>query len=994
MADSMLWNESMLWTVAWQTSLMLAFGLLASQIWSHRPARAHRILILTIISCLTVPALTLAVRELDWGLLARPVNEQSTTFLPVEHVDATTSTAIAPAAVEFRANAQNAAPQSAIAGERSSLEPASVVGEVREKEAREARLSPMVCLTWAWAILSGVVALRLVRLLHRARVFVTGRQPAEASLLRQALNQAASRLGLQTSPELCVSSVGCPVVWCWGRRPVVFVGRDTAEKLASRDWAAVFCHELAHWMRGDHLAAAVSEFLLVLLPWNPLAWWAKRRLGQLAERACDDWVLDCGHVATAYADSLVTLSERRSFSPGIAIVRGRARLEERIRRILRTRFSPPEVGRSWTAVAFGGIITLTTVIALAQTSSEAPEAASSLEPMAPAPFLGPIDVVASHDGRTLFAACADGKGIAVVDVAAGKVSKSLAMPAQPTGLVLSPDGTTLYVTCASPEGRVCSVDVVSGKLVQTFPVGHGAVGPAISPDGKTLYVCNRFNNNVAVVDLKSREIALIPTLREPLAAAVTPDGRLVYVINHLPIDRGDEYDVAAEITVIDTATNRTETIRLPNGSTAVRGICISPDGKYVYVTHLLSRYQMPTTQLERGWMNTNSLTIIDARQKKRINTVLLDDIDLGAANPWGVACTADGKTICVTQAGTHEVSVIDAAAMMGELLIMPATKEEAQKMGREPGRNGVSSLTASEVPNDLAFLEGRRRRVRLYDREPWRLPEREPTVNGPRGLALVGSKVFVAAYFTDNLPVVDLKSKQDKAGSSMALGPKPKINTQRLGEMLFNDATLCFQHWQSCASCHPDARTCALNWDLMNDGLGNPKNARSMILAHKTLPCMSVGDIADAEAAVRNQISHQLFTPPHREDAAAIDAYLKSLRPVPSPYLMRGELSPAAQRGKKLFFDAKINCAKCHPAPLYTDLKQHDIGSRGKYDRRDEFDTPTLVECWRTAPYLHDGHYLTVKRLLTDGKHGSPNGELDNLSPQQIDDLVEFVLSI
>nr|MBC8873313.1 YncE family protein [Planctomycetota bacterium] len=245
----------------------------------------------------------------------------------------------------------------------------------------------------------------------------------------------------------------------------------------------------------------------------------------------------------------------------LALVRGRKRLEGRIRRILRTRLSPPEVGRSWTAVAFGGIITLTTVIALAQTSSESPEAASSLEPMAPAPFLGPIDVVASHDGKTLFVACADGKGIAVVDVATEKVSKSLAMPAMPTGLVLNPDGTILYVTCASPEGRVCSVDIASGKLVQTIPVGHGAIGPAISPDGKKLYVCNGFNNNVAAVDLKSREIALIPTLREPLAAAVTPDGRLLYVINHLPIDRADEYEVAAEITVIDTATNRSETVR-------------------------------------------------------------------------------------------------------------------------------------------------------------------------------------------------------------------------------------------------------------------------------------------------------------------------------------------------------------------------------------------------------------------------------------------------
>ena len=37
------------------------------------------------------------------------------------------------------------------------------------------------------------------------------------------------------------------------------------------------------------------------------------------------------------------------------------------------------------------------------------------------------------------------------------------------------------------------------------------------------------------------------------------------------------------------------------------------------------------------------------------------------------------------------------------------------------------------------------------------------------------------------------------------------------------------------------------------------------------------------------------------EPALAIDKYLKSLKPVPSPLLVNGKLSPAAQRGEKLF---------------------------------------------------------------------------------------------
>jgi cytochrome c peroxidase len=72
----------------------------------------------------------------------------------------------------------------------------------------------------------------------------------------------------------------------------------------------------------------------------------------------------------------------------------------------------------------------------------------------------------------------------------------------------------------------------------------------------------------------------------------------------------------------------------------------------------------------------------------------------------------------------------------------------------------------------------------------------------------------------------------------------------------------------------------------------------------------------------------------------------------------------------------------------------HDVGSRGKYDRRDDYDTPTLVECWRTAPYMHDGSWVTVKDLIAKGKHGKFGGDVEGMTEQEVDDLVEFVLSL
>jgi cytochrome c peroxidase len=302
------------------------------------------------------------------------------------------------------------------------------------------------------------------------------------------------------------------------------------------------------------------------------------------------------------------------------------------------------------------------------------------------------------------------------------------------------------------------------------------------------------------------------------------------------------------------------------------------------------------------------------------------------------------------------------------------------------------------VPNDLAFLVGLRRRIRLGGAGPYVETEESAKVRGPRGLAIVGQKAYVAVYFSDMLVAVDLAEKPEKLLTRIPLGPEPVWTVRRKGEINFHDAALCFQHWQSCSSCHPSARVDALNWDLMNDGMGNPKNVRSMLLVHKTPPAMASGVRGTAEDAVRAGITHIQFAVRPEEDAVAIDEYLKSLKPVPSPHLVGGKLSEAAQRGKILFHSKEVGCAECHPEPLYTDLEMHDVNSKGQYDRRADFDTPTLIECWRTAPYMHDGHYVTIKQLLTEGKHGAKHGpkggDISGLSEQQLNDLVEFVLSL
>ncbi len=601
-------------------------------------------------------------------------------------------------------------------------------------------------------------------------------------------------------------------------------------------------------------------------------------------------------------------------------------------------------------------------------------------------YLGPTDVLASPDGAALFVLAKDAGSILVVDPAKGAVVRKMDCAA-PNAIALSPDGKVLYVACGGPAGVVRFLDAATGQEQGSVAVGHTPAAVAVTPDGKRLYVCNQFNDDVSVIDVAAKQqTARLPMVREPISAAVSPDGKWVLVANQLPLDAGDSYDVACTLNLINTADNAVTAIRLLNGSTSVRNVCISPDGKYGLAVHLLSRYQLPTTQLERGWVNTNALTIVDMATGKLLNTVLLDEVDLGAANPWDVACTADGALICVTHAGTHEVSVIQTEGLLKKLATFTG----------DPRAQSDQYSAVVAPPNDLAFLVDLRQRIRIQGRGPWGWLDADRTeANGPRGMAIIGNKAYVAAYFSDKLAVVDLKEDPRRAVSLIALGPKPELTPQRLGELNFHDAWLCFQHWQSCASCHPnDARMDGLNWDLLNDGLGTPKNNKSLLLTYQTPPAMSTGVRESAEDATRSGFKNILFSVQPDAVLTAVDEYLKSLTPVPSPHLVNGQLSDAAKRGKDLFNSEELGCAKCHPEPLYTTLKPYNVGSRGQYDREDSYDTPSLVECWRTAPYMHDGHFKTLKELFTVGKHGKKHETMEQLSPEQVNDLVEFVLSL
>ena len=557
----------------------------------------------------------------------------------------------------------------------------------------------------------------------------------------------------------------------------------------------------------------------------------------------------------------------------------------------------------------------------------------------------------------------------------GRVVRQWPVSANPTGIAAG--GGFVYVTSGEANGELRKY-ALDGACVKSAAVGHSPCAPVISKDGGTVYVLNRFAAQVSVLDAgKMSVVKTVKVLREPFAATLGAEGKYLFVANMLPYCAATNDVVAASVSVIDTRTFAVRHILLPNGSTGVRGIASSPDGKSVYVTHTMGRYQLPTTQLERGWMNTAALSVFDGATGAYVNTVLLDDVDRGGANPWGVAVTEDGRTLVVAHAGTCELSIIDRAALHDRLA----------KAAKGESASGIVK-SAEDVPNDLAFLVSIRRRVLAGG-------------NGPRGVLLSGRTAITALYFEDAVSLFDLDDASARA-KLVPLGPRPDLSRDRArrGEMLYNDGSMCFQQWQSCASCHPDGRVDGLNWDLLNDGMGNPKQTKSEIYDHLTPPTMITGIRKDMHTCNAAGLIHIQFVTRPEEDVNCFDAYVEKMKPVPSPYLVNGKLSARAQRGEKLFVKAK--CAECHTPekkapggePLWTDLKLYDVGLGTATEAGRKFDTPTLAECWRTAPYLYDGRALTMEEVLTTCNPNDTHGETSKLTPEQIKDLAEYVLSL
>ena len=425
-------------------------------------------------------------------------------------------------------------------------------------------------------------------------------------------------------------------------------------------------------------------------------------------------------------------------------------------------------------------------------------------------YRSPYDVAWLPGSEVIYAS--DRTAGCVVRLAAGAEHVEIPLGGKPAGLALAPDGRTLYVARSAP-GDVVAVDTRSHKITATGKVGSRPVGIVLGPKTGRLYVCNRASGDISIVESRTlKQLKRLAVVREPRFAALTPDENRLVVANSLPLGSPAKPVLAAVLSVVDTqAMTVAATSPLGNGATNLRGVAVDPTGRWAYCVHTVSRFHLPTSQLERGWMNTAGLSIIDLETNRRETTVLLDSLDRGAADPFGLAISPDGALLYVGLSGTHQIERVN----IGRLHALLAGKVP-EDVARDPGQANSNIWTRiqaspgakAELVNDLMAMDyaGLLRRVPGGGK-------------GPRGIALSddGQRLAVANYFSGTVSVIPTAAFESPAPASIApsepaprvpticlgLGPQPAADLVRRGEEYFHDATLAFQHWQSCSPAIP-----------------------------------------------------------------------------------------------------------------------------------------------------------------------------------------------
>lgn len=640
---------------------------------------------------------------------------------------------------------------------------------------------------------------------------------------------------------------------------------------------------------------------------------------------------------------------------------------------------PFDIEKAWQAIAHPA----KPIAPLPQPTTPSPQLKAPPPPSAPSTstaasdpaYKNPLNLTLTPDGRELWVACEASSSVVVIDTRTRKKRLEIAVGGQATDVCFTPDGQTAFVSNRLDDS-VSVVDVATHRVTATIEVGDEPHGVLVDRQGKHLYVLNTSIDNISVIDVATlKEVKRLSASRSPWSLAESPDGKSIFVTHALSRFTKDRTPSMSEVTVIDTGRAMVEDRRVVNAANLLQGVAWHPSGDFALTTLLRTKNLVPMTRINHGWTITNGLGVL--WQDGTIDQVLLDQNDLCFPDPADVCITPDGRLALVTSSTSNRVAVVDVAKLLA--LLKAATPHERTR------------VTPNHLGKSAEFIAG-------YITTP----------DCPRGITCSadGTTAYVANMLDDSVTVIDLKTFQ--ASARVALGGADEISKRRRGELLFHRADITFRRQFSCSTCHPDGHIDNIVYDIEDDGIGmGPIDNRTLRGVNDMAPYKWIGINPSLKRQCGPRLSVfitriQPFTPDQLTD---LHYYLCTIPRPPNRYRKLGEdLTEAQRRGQKIFSRSMTNtgkpipignrCVTCHPPPLYTDGRIHDVGTKFAYDRDGKFDAPHLHNIYDSAPYLHNGIAPTLEEIWTVYNPDDTHGVTNDMTKDQLNDLIEFLKTL
>jgi YVTN family beta-propeller protein len=592
-------------------------------------------------------------------------------------------------------------------------------------------------------------------------------------------------------------------------------------------------------------------------------------------------------------------------------------------------------------------------------------------------YLSPFNLAVSRDGSRLYVVAQESNALLIVDPGTRKVLNKIKVGNLPHSVILSSDGQKAYVSNEWSD-NVSVIDLASSKVVDTLNTGDGPAGLSLSADGKFLYVVDSYSSNISIIDLNTgEERKRFNAGNNPTGTELSPDGKTLYVTSRRALIEPYGETLKSELTVVDENTQRIRERRNIESAYMMENVAFTPTGDLAMATMIRPKNLVPSIQVEQGWMMTYGMTIIEQKENGRVIQLLLDEPNAYYSDPFDIVITPNGKKAFISSSGVNTISVVDI--------------------------DSIRTLFAKSTPEQLANYSNNLGISARY------VTKRIKTGAAPKGLALSsdGKLLYVAEQLEDRISVINTESLETVG--SIDLGGPRTITVARQGRRLFNNSGHTFQTQFDCYTCHPDMHEDGLVYNMASKDMGrNLTNTQSL---------RDIGDTPPYKWNGKNQTVYKqdgmrfstVLTRTEQfnyKDLDALTAYIITGIPYPPnlQYNPNGELTESQLRGKALFERTKDNlgndilennrCITCHRPPYYTNLKMAYVKTLAVTDDSMLFDTPHLNNIYASPPYLHDGRAATLEEIWTKYGKEDKHGRVNDMSKNQLNDLVDYLKSL